>query len=100
MPKQNRQQRRKDAKAKARLNRELQIHVQMALDAAMIAANETLGMGAGRAEKFAKAYQDNYMEIIRAFDDGAEYAFEVIDRRLKPVCGEKYRPWQTRYGLY
>lgn len=31
--KQNREQRRKDAKAKARLNRELQIHSQMAFDA-------------------------------------------------------------------
>ena len=98
MGKPKREQRRKDAKAKARLNRELQIHVQIAMDAAMIAANEVFQCGPGRAEAFAEAYQGRYLDIIKAFEDDAVYAYEIIDRRLKPICGDKFTPWQTRYA--
>lgn len=98
MAQQNRAQRRKDAKAKARLNAQLQIHLQFAMDAALIAANDVLHCGPGRAEEYTNAFGETYLEIVKAFDDGADYAFEIIDRRLRPICGEKFQPWGVRYG--
>lgn len=98
MTKLNREQRRKDAKAKARLNRELSIHVQLALDAALIAANDVFHCGPERCEAFADAYTKNYNEILKDFEDGADYAFEDIDRRLEKICGKNFVPWGERYG--
>lgn len=40
------------AKLKAEYNAQLDIALQMGLDAATIAANEVIGMGAGRAKAF------------------------------------------------
>lgn len=96
--KQNREQRRKDAKAKARPNRELQIHSQMAFDAALIAASDVFHCGPARCIAFAEAYQENFEEILKDFESGAEYAFADIDRRLEQICGDHFVPYADRYA--
>lgn len=95
--KQNREQRRKDAKAKARLNRELQIHSQMAFDAALIEASDVFHCGPARCIAFAEAYQETFEEILKDFESGAEYAFTDIDRRLEQICGNHFVPYSERY---
>lgn len=95
----NREQRRKNAKAKARLDAQLRIHVQIGLDAAAIAANDVFHMGPTYVEAFANAYRDAYMEICNLIvDDDADYAFTVLDRRLKTICGDKFVPYRERYN--
>lgn len=93
----NREQRRKHAKQMTLLGLQLNIHKQVAADAAAIAANEVLQMGPGRAEQFHDAYCSNYYEIIEAINTDPDYAFDIIDRRMKPIFGDKYQPCRFRY---
>lgn len=96
----NREQRRKHAKDKARLDKQLRIHVQIGLDAAAIAANDVFHMGPSKVDAFAKAYTDAYMEICnKIVDNDADYAFTVLDRRLKQICGDKFMPYHLRYNM-
>lgn len=96
---QNREQRRKNAKAKARLNQELKVHCQMCLDAALIAANDVFQCGPGRCEDFVIAYSRNFSEILEDFNSvDADYAFADIDRRLEKICGDKFVPYTERYA--
>lgn len=95
---QNREQRRKNAKAKARLNQGLRVHCQMCLDAALIAANDVFGCGPGRCEEFVVAYSRNFSAILDDFGTDADYAFADIDRRLAKICGEKFVPYKERYA--
>lgn len=94
----NREQRRKHAKEMARLGGQLNIHTQVAADAAAIAANEVLQMGPGRAVQFHHAYCQNYSEIIDAINTDSDYAFDIIDRRMAPIFGDKYVPCRLRYA--
>lgn len=96
----NREQRRRNAKDRARLDKQLQIHVQIGLDAACIAANDVFRMGPSRVEDFCRAYTQSYMEICsKIVDDDADYAFTVLDRRLKQICGDKFMPYRERYSI-
>ena len=77
----------------------------MGLDAAMIAANEVLNLGPGRAEAYRKAYIDAINEMAKLLaTDGADdpeldYSRDIIDRRIKSIVGsEKFVPWDDRYG--
>ena len=88
MMKQNREQRRKDAKAKARLNRELQIHSQMAFDAALIAASDVFHCGPSRCIAFAEAYQETFEEILKDFADDGEFIFLRGEHLLSANFGE------------
>lgn len=95
-----------EAMWEARYRRQLHIAMQMGLDAGMIAANETLGMGAGRAEKFKKAYIDAINEIshMTVVDDKDDPEFTwtraKLDERLKKIVGEdNFVDWDTRYAV-
>ena len=78
--------------------------LQLAQDAAMIAANEVLQMGPGRAPDFAAVMRDTVNEITGVMlddqkdDEKFAYTRGVIDRRLKKICGEHFVPWEERYG--
>lgn len=78
--------------------------LQLAQDAAMIAANEVLQMGPGRAPDFAAVMRDTVNEIagVTLYDqkDDEKFAYTrgVVDRRLKKICGENFVPWEERYG--
>lgn len=88
----------KEANAKARLNRELAIHVQIGADAAALAANEVFHMGPTRAAEFHAAYAKAYMEIVNAINDDSDLAFARLDRRLKQIFGDNFQPYNVRYG--
>ena len=78
-----------EAMFRAKFDAQLQIAMQMGLDAGMIAANEVLGMGAGRAEKFRTAY----IEAVNAWTKAK------VDERIRKIVGdENFVPWEERYG--
>ena len=78
--------------------------LQIAQDAAMIAANEVLQMGPKRAPDFAAVMRDTVNEIADVMladqkdDEKFAYTRGVVDRRLKKICGEHFVPWEERYG--
>ena len=78
--------------------------LQLAQDAAMIAANEVLQMGPGRAKEFAMAFTAAVKDIgVMMFEDQMDdpefvYTKARVDRRLKEICGENFVPWEERYG--
>lgn len=78
--------------------------LQLAQDAAMIAANEVLQMGPGRAPEFASKMREVVNEIADVMltdqkdDEKFVYTRGVVDRRLKKICGEHFVPWEERYG--
>lgn len=82
----------------------MRMTLQLAQDAAMIAANEVLQMGPGRASDFAAVMRDTVNEITGVMlddqkdDEKIAYTRGVIDRRLKKICGENFVPWEERYG--
>ncbi len=95
-----------EAKLEAKFRYQLSIAMQMGLDAGMIAANEVLGMGAGRAEKFRTAYINTVNEISRMTvedsDDDPEFVYTKakVDERLKKIVGEdNFVPWEERYKV-
>lgn len=82
----------------------MRMTLQLAQDAAMIAANEVLQLGPGRAEEFALAFMETINDIgILMHDDQEDdkdyiYTRGVVDRKLKKICGENFQPWEVRYG--
>ena len=82
----------------------MRMTLQLAQDAAMIAANEVLQMGPGRAPDFASKMREVVNEIADVMladqkdDEKFAYTRGVVDRRLKKICGEHFVPWEERYG--
>lgn len=88
---------------------EMQLYVnnrmQLAEDAAFMAANEVLGLGSGRARAFGEAFvrysneiADLVVEDSKA-DDEIVYAKTVLDRRIREIVGEdNFSPFDERYG--
>ena len=82
----------------------MRMTLQLAQDAAMIAANEVLQMGPGRAPEFAAVMRDTVNDIgTMMFEDQQDdkefvYTKARVDRRLKEICGENFQPWEERYG--
>lgn len=74
--------------------------VQMCKDAALIAANEALGMGEGRCIAFSEAFDRALNEIVQTCledTEDIEYTKAVIDRKLEQICGKHFAPWEVRY---
>ena len=82
----------------------MRMTLQLAQDAAMIAANEVLQMGPGRSLDFANKMREVVNEIADVMpadqkdDEKFAYTRGVVDRRLKKICGEHFVPWEERYG--
>ena len=82
----------------------MRMTLQIAQDAAMIAANEVLQMGPDRAPEFAAVMRDVVNEIADVMlkdqkdDEKFAYTRGMVDRRLKKICGENFVPWEERYG--
>ena len=79
--------------------------MQLAEDAAFMAANEVLGLCAGRARAFGEAFVKYANEIAELVvedskaDDSIEYAKVTLDRRIKEIVGEdNFSPFDERYG--
>lgn len=94
-----------EAMLEAKYRVRLAMAMQTGLDAGMIAANEVLGMGAGRAEKFRTAYIETVNKIMKMIveDDKDDPDFEwtkaTVDKRLKQICGDSFVPWEERYKV-
>lgn len=79
------------------------IHTQMCLDAALIAANEVLQLGPGRAKAFCDAFSTTLSEIANmTVADGKTdrelwHTKDTLDQRLRQICGENFQPWEARY---
>lgn len=93
-----------DLKYAALYQVKMRMTLQLAQDAAMIAANEVLQMGPGRAPEFAAVMRDTVNEIADVMlkdqkdDEKFAYTRGAVDRRLKKICGENFVPWEERYG--
>jgi hypothetical protein len=92
-----------EAKLEARYRQQLKFSNQLGLDAAMIAANEVLGLGAGRAAKFRSVYIKTINEMAAMLaEDGKddpelEWSIATIDKRLQSIMGDNFKPWDERY---
>lgn len=109
MPKPNAVLTRLEANLRARydaaFNARINMVMQLGQDAAMIAANQVLHMGKGRAEQFCRAYMKAANEMARILredqrdDEDFEYAKATIDRRIRSIIGDDiFVPWDVRYG--
>ena len=77
---------------------------QMCIDSAFMAANDVFLMGPGRCEQFGQAMVDYLSEMAGMInedgktDNDLTYTCEKVDQRLKKICGDKFCPWEERYG--
>lgn len=91
--------------ANQRLNMELQrrFTIQQCEDMVLIAANRAFGFGPKRLRKLRQAYNEVFLEwAVGALEDGKtdrdiEYTKGALDRQLKAITGEDFRPWEERY---
>lgn len=96
----------RDALLLAGYQRQLDIALQMGLDAAMMAANLVFQMGKGRAADFGAAYMQAIHEISKlTIEDSKDdpelvYSREKLDQRIKSIVGEdNFEPWEERYSM-
>lgn len=77
------------------------VDIQMAKDAATLAAHEVFKMGPGRAPLFSAAFDAALREIASLTVEDTpdmEYTKAKLDDRLKEICGDSFVPWEERYG--
>ena len=104
MAKQNAFLARMEAQYRAMSAHKVNVALQMAKDAADMAANEVFGMAEGRSQKWTEVYSEiltDMMEMVAA--DGKDdsefvYAKTKIDERLKLIHGKHFQPWEVRYS--
>ena len=93
-----------EAKYRAMSAHKVNVAIQMAKDAADMAANDVFGMGEGRAEKWTQEFSKILTEMMQLVSqDGKDdpefiYAKTKIDERLKQIHGKHFQPWEERYG--
>ena len=84
-----------------RLARQQMIVMQMAKDAALIAAAEVFHMGPGRTPAYSAAFDQAIHDIAAMTVEDTkdmEYTKTKLDQRLRQICGEHFVPWEERYG--
>lgn len=75
--------------------------LQMAKDAALIAAAEVFHMGPGRTPAYSAAFDQALHDIVAMTVEDTkdmEYTKTKLDQRLRQICGEHFVPWGERYG--
>ena len=90
---------------KRQIGQHTRARMQLAEDAAFIAANEVLGLGAGRAKEFGETFCRVVNELAALVIDDSQsdrdmvYAKHVIDTRLAAIVGDdNFGPFDQRYG--
>lgn len=76
--------------------------LQMASDAAVLAANDIFGAGEERAAKFHKAMTDYFFKICKMTTEDSkdiEYTKVKLDEALERVLGKNFEPWDVRYEV-
>lgn len=74
---------------------------QNMMDLAALVLNEQFGFGADRLEKFNRAMEtmhDEFATIWNSDTADTEYSKAVLDRKLKEIYGDRFVPWNERYG--
>ena len=74
---------------------------QLMFDLSCIALNETEGFGTERINRFCDkliALHDEYAVIFNGDSKDQEYSRDVLDRKLRQIAGDKFIPWEERYG--
>lgn len=94
----------RDAAIYAGYRQQLDVALQMGLDAAIIAANKVLQLGKGRAPEFGKEYMEAINAIAKQIvndskdDKDCVYSREKLDQTIKAIVGEEnFAPWEERY---
>lgn len=78
--------------------------MQIVQDAAFLVAADVFQVGPGRCEAFGVAVREYVNEMARIMradqQNDPEYVYtrEKVDRRLRQICGDKFEPWEVRYG--
>lgn len=78
--------------------------IQQCSDMMLIAANAAFGLGSDRLAKLKETYDEVFREYAEmAIADGAddpdiEYTRAKVDAKLKQVLGDRFVPWEDRYG--
>ena len=78
--------------------------VQQCVDMMTIAANEEYGLGPERLKRLEETFYEVFKEYAKmtledAKDDKAiEYTKTKLDRKLKEITGDYFKPWEERYG--
>ena len=94
-----------EAQLSVKYHKRIDTVTQMCCDAAMIAANEVLKLGPGRAKAFHTAYVKAVNQLAGMVDDDAKYDPEFvyaktkIDEKIRSIVGdENFDLWEKRYG--
>lgn len=93
-----------NAEVQRRLAQERKILLQLAKDAADIAASEAFQLGPGRVQAWDEAYREAIDDIVQTTrEDGKDdkalwFTKDKLDRRLQKIRGERFVPWPDRYG--
>lgn len=93
-----------EAKYASLFQRKISMTMQIVQDAAFLAASDVFQMGPGRCEAFGVAIRNYVNEIAKTMYDDQKgdldyvYTREKVDQRLKQICGDKFDPWEVRYG--
>lgn len=83
-----------------------QLAVTMAVDAAVLAANECFNAGPERAPEFAATMIEKYNQMAELiYDDSKddktlEYSKNEIDHALRQVIGDSLQPWEERHRIH
>lgn len=93
-----------EAKYNGLFHRKMDMLQQPCVDAAFLAAADVLHMGPGRCEAFGGAMMGYLSEMGRMLyddlKDDPEFTFTraKVDARLRQICGDRFDPWEIRYG--
>lgn len=81
-----------------------QFTIQQCNDMMLIAANSAFGFGSDRLAKLQETYEAVFHEYAdMAIADGAddpdiEYTRAKLDAKLHQILGDRFVPWEDRYG--
>lgn len=93
-----------EAKYAYLFQRRIDMAMQIVQDAAFLAAADVFRMGPGRCEAFGVAIREYVNEMARMMradqqsDPEYVYTRAKVDQRLRKICGDKFEPWEVRYG--
>lgn len=85
-------------------NQRVQMLLQIACDSACMACNDVFQMGPSRSIKFVTKMKEYTNQLCAMLlddvkdDKDFEYTKQMVDDRLKTICGEHFEDWDSRYG--
>lgn len=74
---------------------------QLCMDQAAIVLNHEFGFGVDRLERFNAAMVEMYGKYANTWNkdtSDVDYSKDMMDRALRQIWGDKFQPWEERYG--